>query len=141
MGITLIYESLRPDPLTYASVHPIALSFYGISVSLNIILTLMIVARLVLHKRNIQNAMGTAHKPAGLYNVVATMLVESCALYAVTYLVYIVLWGTNNPAELMFYQLLIVSQVSVVCLRLRGAISELCYLTGRRIGHRPVPHR
>ena len=108
-----IYKTLRPNPLSF-SIGPPALSFYITSVSLNALLTLMIVTRLILHKRNIRNAMGTTHKPGGLYDTVATMLIESCAISAATYLVYIALWGTQNPVQMFFFPLLILSQVRTV---------------------------
>ena len=101
------YEAFRPDAL---SIYPtISLSFYVISVSLNVLLTLMIVTRLILQKRNIQNAMGTAHGSGGLYNTIVTMLVESCAISALTYILYIVMWVTGNSTEMMFCPLLTVA--------------------------------
>ena len=62
----------------------IAVLYISISVSLNVILTLMIVVRLVLHGRNIRAATGSAVGVSGLYKVVSTMLIESCALFAVS---------------------------------------------------------
>jgi len=58
--------------------------FLSISISLNILLTLMIVIRLILHTKNIR---ATMDSPAGvntLYKTITTVLVESSALYAVT---------------------------------------------------------
>lgn len=112
MGITFICQTLRPGTFSYQSVGlNLGLSFYAISVSLNVLLTLMIVTRLILHNKNIRNAMGTSHKPGGLYNAVVTMLIESCAIYAVTYLLYIGPWSTKNSAQLIFSPILTVAQV------------------------------
>jgi len=61
--------------------------YLSISVSLNALLTLMIVIRLVLHGRNIRAATGSAAGISGLYKAVSTMLIESCALFAVSSLV------------------------------------------------------
>jgi len=47
----------------------------------------MIVIRLILHGRNIRAATGSATRISGWYNAVSTMLIESCALFAVTSLV------------------------------------------------------
>ena len=107
----VVYDSLREY---FVFLGPPLLSFHVISVSLNVLLTLMIVIRLILHKRDIRNAVGTAHKPGGLYDAVVTMLVESCALYAITYLLYIVTWVIDNPAQGMFYPLLTVTQVRAI---------------------------
>ena len=50
----------------------------------------MIVIRLILHGRQIRTATGPAVGTSGLYKAVSTMLVESCALFAVSSLVVIV---------------------------------------------------
>jgi hypothetical protein len=59
------------------------ISYYSISLSLNVLLTLMIIARLALHSRNIRNAIGASSGPGGLYTAIITMLVESSALNAI----------------------------------------------------------
>ena len=110
MGIVVFdYEALRPGFATNNRV--LSISFSLISVLLNVFLTLMIVIRLVLHKRNTRNALGTAYKSDGLYNTVVTMLIESCAISAVTYVLYIAVLVTKNPNQLTFYPLLIMAQV------------------------------
>ena len=63
--------------------------YLSISVSLNVLLTLMIVIRLILHGRQIHTATGPAVGISGLYKTVSTMLIESCALFAVSSLVVI----------------------------------------------------
>jgi len=60
------------------------LLYLSISVSLNILLTLMIAIRLVLHDRNIRTATGSPAKIDGLYKTIATMLVGSPALDTVS---------------------------------------------------------
>jgi hypothetical protein len=62
----------------------------AISLSLNVLLTLMIIARLTLHSRNIRNAIGASSGPGGLYTAIITMLVESSALNAIGYLLFII---------------------------------------------------
>ena len=63
--------------------------YLSISVSLNVLLTLMIVTRLALHIRNIRTAIGTPAGIGGSYRTVITMLIESSALYAVSSLLVI----------------------------------------------------
>jgi len=60
------------------------LPYFAISVSLNTLLTLMIVVRLVLHGRDIHATTGAPSRFSGLYKTVVTMLVECSALYTVT---------------------------------------------------------
>ena len=71
-------------------------SYTSISLSLNLLLTLMIIVRLILHSRNLQRAIGTAGGATGLYATVVTMLIESYALYTVVLLLYIVSWNTYS---------------------------------------------
>ena len=83
-------------------VYNISISHLSISVSLNILLTLTIVIRLVLHGRNVRAATGSRVGIGGLYKNIATMLIESCALYAVTSLLLIGLWVNRNSVANTF---------------------------------------
>ena len=65
------------------------LPYLSISISLNVLLTLMIVVRLVLHSRNIRTITGAPVGIGGMYRTIITMLIESSALYAVSSLVVI----------------------------------------------------
>ena len=83
--LALIRRSLRPDSSIQKSIaFDFSVPYYSISVSLNVLLTLMIVVRLVLHSRNVGTAMGSPRGFGGLYKTIITMLVESSALYAVS---------------------------------------------------------
>ena len=77
------------------------LSYLSISTSLNVLLTLMIVIRLILHTRNIRNAMGIGGI-GGLCKAISTMLIESYALYAVTLLLVIIPLAIQNYAMDIF---------------------------------------
>ena len=92
--------------------------FYAVNVStslsLNILLTLMIVARLVLHSRDIRAILGAPLSgTSGLYKTTITMLIESCALFAVNSLLVIGLLFTNNHAANTFLAILAIIQVRV----------------------------
>ena len=65
-----------------------ALPYYWVTLSLNILLTLMISIRLVLRARGIRTAVGIAGI-GGMCNAVVTMFIESCALYATSLLLII----------------------------------------------------
>lgn len=104
-GIAYIWAVMNPAlyPISpKRTVVHLALSYYSICVSLTVLLTLMIVVRLFLHQRNIRNALGTSAGIGGLYITIVTMLVESYALYAVTFLVFIGLWAANNFMAAIF---------------------------------------
>jgi hypothetical protein len=110
-GIGSIYENTRPfgAPLIQFFV-----PFYSLSLALNILLTLMIVTRLILHSRNTRKLTGGLAGTNGLYKAVVTMLVESCALYAVTYTIFIVLINSDNSAVDIFFPILVEIQVRAV---------------------------
>ena len=86
--------------------------YFSISVSLNVLLTLMIIIRLVLHNRSARAVMGGTES-GGMYKAIVTMLIESCALYAVNSLLFIGLWGAQNYAESIFLPILAETQVRV----------------------------
>jgi hypothetical protein len=78
------------------------LSYHSISLSLNVILTLMIIARLLLHWRNIRNALGNSAEFGGSYNAVITMLVESYSPYAISYTLYLALYIAGSSSSFVF---------------------------------------
>ena len=71
-------------------------AYYSTCLSLNILLIFMIIVRLVLHSKNIRRATGASDRAMGLYSTVVTILVESCALYAVPLLLFIVPYATGS---------------------------------------------
>ena len=93
MGTMFIYQNVSD----YANEWT-ALPYYSISLSLNVILTLMIVIRIALHTRNTRTAMGITGI-GRLCTAIITMLIESCALYAVSLLLVIGSWAAKNPIE------------------------------------------
>jgi len=70
--------------ITVPGLPKFGIPYLSISVSLNVLLTLMIVIRLVLHGRIIRNAAGSLAGISGLYKTISTMLIESCALFSVS---------------------------------------------------------
>ena len=106
MGIVLIYQSS-----VSASTEGVWLVAYlSISVSLNVLLTLMIAVRLILHTRNTRIAMG-ATGLGGLCKAIVTMLIESCALYAVSSLLVVGPVGAVNTTSDLFLPILAQTQV------------------------------
>jgi len=85
--------------------------YLSISVSLNVLLTLMIVIRLVLHSREIHATLGTPGGISGLYKTIASMLIESSALYTVSSLLVIGPMAADSVAVNIFYPVLAEAQV------------------------------
>ena len=74
----------------------------SITVSLDVLLTLTIVTRIVLHGRNVRAATASRAGISGLYKTISTMLIESSALYAVTSLLLIALWAAGSDSSDIF---------------------------------------
>ena len=71
----------------------------------------MIVARLIMHGRSVRAATGSPVGISGLYKAVATMLIESSALYSMNSLVLIGLWATQSDLAGVF--LPVIAEVQV----------------------------
>ena len=109
------YEGILPaDSLG----NEMGLAYFSIAFSLNFILTLMIITRLFLHNRKIRTAMGVLDKASALYDAIVVMLVESCALYAVSFLPFIGTWASGSTSQTIFYPILAETQVCAVPVRL-----------------------
>ena len=96
-GIMIIISQARQ--LDYVT---IAISHLSITVPLNLFLTLAIVIRLVLHGRNVRAATGSRAGIGGLYKIIATMLIESSALYSVSSLSFIGMEASRSNAAALF---------------------------------------
>jgi hypothetical protein len=78
-------------PLAYGT------SYYAISLSANIILTLLIIGRLVAYRRTLLQSL-----PADLANhyiSLATVIVESAALYSIFAILFLITYAVNNPTN------------------------------------------
>ena len=106
MGIVFVYQSAQVDGAYWQS----ALLYFSISLSLNILLTLMIVVRLILHARDTRTALGISGT-GGLCKAVVVMFIESCALYAVNSLLFIGPMGAGNSISNLFLATLAQTQV------------------------------
>ena len=106
--LTIFYTVIEEWDLSNAQS---TLPYLLISLSLNILLTLMIVVRLFLLDRNIRATTGSPGGISGLYKTVSTMLIESSALFAVSSLLVITPLAAGNLVAKMFYCILVQTQV------------------------------
>ena len=113
IGIVFVYESSRPDSIIRlsATINDFSLRYYSISFALNILLTILIIGRLFLLNRRIRKAMNAPVKLSGLYKTIVTALIESYALYTVTFLLFLGPWAAGNPIAGVFFSTLIEVQV------------------------------
>jgi len=109
VGMTLlVYQALGLGTFWAPFSVGLLVPYLAISVSLNVLLTLMIVVRLILYSRNIRSAMGFGGV-GGLYKTIITILIESSALYAVSSLLVV---GQSNYAMMdIFLPILAENQV------------------------------
>ena len=115
-----------------------AIPYLSISVSLNVLLTFMIVARLVLHGRKVRTIMGSPAGVGGLYKTIVAMLIESSALYAATSLLVIGTTFGENSTQVVYFPILVETQVRASPQpRSSGDLSNA--MTGRS-GHCSVTH-
>ena len=101
MGVLWTVQSSQPG-LSFYSALPMAYgtSYYAISLSVNIVLSLLIVARLFQYKRTVARTM--THEHAQQYLSLATVLVESAALYSLFAFLFLITYATNNPINQIF---------------------------------------
>lgn len=113
IGIMLTcYQTLQAGSSAWASMAiELGTPYYAISFSLNALLTLMIVTRLILHTRKLRSAAGGSARTAGLYRAVISMFVDSSALYAVAFILFIGPWSVGSWATDVFFPILAAAQV------------------------------
>ena len=109
LGIVFIWESSNAN-FTTADV---SIPYYSVSTSLSVLLTFMIATRLVKYNKNVRNATGAPGRGGGVYGTAVTVFVESCALYAVNYILFLGTWAAFTSAANIFYPLLAEIQVCV----------------------------
>jgi len=109
MGVlTICYATIEGRGLTTIWS---TLLYLSISLSLNIILTLMIVIRLILHSKGVRITTGSPGGISGLYKIISTMLIESSALFAVSSLLVIAPLAAGSLVTRTFYSILAQTQV------------------------------
>ena len=112
MGIMFIYQTAQPNGSVWnTDAVNFGLPYFLLSLPLNILITLMIVVRLVVHSRRTRNATGSLATISKLYRTVATMLIESSALYALSSFLVVGPLIAKSCATNMFLPILAETQV------------------------------
>ena len=99
------YLQLRPPA------KGVYVSYFMVSFSLNVLLTLMIIVQLIRYIRQFQSAMGAKTTITKLHKAVLTMIVESFAIYAANFLLFIILFDVGNSFLNIFNLVLAETQV------------------------------
>ncbi|KAF9259321.1 hypothetical protein L218DRAFT_1059462 [Marasmius fiardii PR-910] len=102
MGVLWILQSTHPGLSMYSAL-PLAFgtSYYAISLGVNIIVTILIAIRLLLYRKYSRGSLADDHSSG--YLSLATIFIESAALYSVCSFVFLITYAVNNPAnQIMF---------------------------------------
>jgi len=101
MGTLWTLQSSQPG-LSFYSALPLAYgtSYYAISLGANIILTILITIRLLMHRRMVLATLPKDH--AKEYVSLMTIIVESAALYSVFAFIFLITYAVNNPINQIF---------------------------------------
>jgi hypothetical protein len=113
MGTLWTLQSSEPGLSLYSKL-PMAYgtSYYIISLSVNIMLTLLITVRLLWYRRIVSESLSPEH--ATQYLSLAAILVESAALYSVFALMFIISYAINNPINQIFLGVASAAQVCLI---------------------------
>ncbi len=112
MGTLWTLQSSQPG-LSFYSALPLAYgeSYYAISLGVNIMLTILIILRLYMYRRRLLTSLPPEH--ARHYVSLATIVVESAALYSVFAILFLITYAVGHPTNQIF---LGVASSTQVCL-------------------------
>jgi len=101
LGTLWTLQSSQPGLSLYSALpQAYGTSYYAVSLSINIILTILIVIRLLLYRREIRSLL--PEEPAWHYVSLSAIIVESAALYSFLALIFIISYATGNPINQIF---------------------------------------
>ncbi|TFY73332.1 hypothetical protein EWM64_g10681 [Hericium alpestre] len=112
MGTLWTLQSSQPGLSLYSRLpRAFGTSYYAISLGVNIILTLLIMFRLFLYRRNLLKVMSGDH--AQHYVSLATIIVESAALYSLFAILFLITYAVNHPTNQIFLGIATSAQVRI----------------------------
>jgi hypothetical protein len=114
LGTLWTLQSSQPG-LSLYSKGPIAYgtSYYVVSLSVNIMITILITIRLLMYRRIVAASLSAEY--AKQYLSLAAILIESAALYSVFALIFIVTYAITNPLNQIFLGVASSAQVCFPC--------------------------
>ncbi|THH13061.1 hypothetical protein EW146_g7118 [Bondarzewia mesenterica] len=113
MGMIFLFQISRPSANLWSETSVnFGIPYFSLSASLNVLLTLLIAARLLLYRRALRHALGPDHAYSIPYASIAAMIVESSMLYAVSSLLFIGPYGAKSHISNIFLPVL--SQVQII---------------------------
>ncbi|KIJ56266.1 hypothetical protein M422DRAFT_239480 [Sphaerobolus stellatus SS14] len=114
LSLVALYESTRPSS-TASRFAPTFMNTvipsWSLSLVSNLVLSLLIVARLLWHRRNLSKAFGSGTSHATPYSNLAAIFIESAALYVVTSLIHLIMFSRGNDAHFLIFGTLVQVEV------------------------------
>ncbi|KAJ7753630.1 hypothetical protein DFH07DRAFT_510194 [Mycena maculata] len=108
MSIMVLFQSSRPNANLWTTLTVnFGIPYYTLSAALNVLITIMITTRLLLYRRSLRNTLGREQAMSVPFASVASMLVESSLLYAVTSILFLVPYGLKSDVSNVFIPILI----------------------------------
>ena len=113
MGTLCTLRSSQPGLSPYSAL-PLAYgaSYFAISLGSNIVMTVLIMARLLIYRRTIMTSLGLSADHARDYTSLATIVIESASLYSVFAILFLITYALNHPINQIFLSLANSAQVS-----------------------------
>jgi len=131
-----LYKTSRPDSSLFSGITvSFGLPYFTISVALNVLLTIIIAWRLMLHGRNLKKAVGLPTSGIfTIYKSVVTMLIESSALYAVVSICFIVPYAMSRHESAIFLSVLARVQIIAPLLIIRRVATQRAFTASNMAG-------
>lgn len=113
MGTLWTLQSSQPGLSLYSAL-PLAYgtSYYAISLSINVVLTILITIRLILYRRSIMTRLPEEY--AAHYVSLAAIIVESAAIYSVFAVLFLITYAVDNPTNQVLLAFASAAQVGLV---------------------------
>jgi len=143
MSVLTVWQNAQPGAQFFSTISAsFALPWSSLTSSLNIILTLMIVARLMYARSKLVAVLGKQH--AKLYTSIAAMVVESSSIYGSMSLAFIVCYALGSSFVNVVLPLLSLSMAispTLILLRVargRAYSKDTAIATSTGMGHKPT---
>ena len=121
MSIMTVFQIAQLTNNFFAGVtHSFTLPYFALSVSLNLLLSLMIAGRLLAMRAQMRAALGREH--TRLYTSVSAVIIEAAAIYAATSIWFIATFSLGSPlleVVLPLHFQVMVRSSTPLCLRTR----------------------
>ena len=103
LSILVVYQSSRPNAGLWTTITiSVTVPYFAISIGLNIAMTLAIAGRMLYMRRTVISVLGPEH--ARLYTSVASMFIESGAVYSVLGLIFLVSYARGSNVQNLVLQ-------------------------------------